>query len=718
MTEYKFKVSDMRCSACVSAVERAVKKVDGVKECKVLLADKSVIVYFENVTVDVIKEAVRKAGYTPKEEKKEKKLLKIVISAGILVVMMFLMCGEMFSFLPEKFNLYAYPVISCVLCLAVIFINFHYYTDGFKKLVKLHPNMSSLVAVGSIASFIYATVSMFIAFFAKNQEIREKYMKNMFFDSSAMIVVIVSIGKYLEERAIGKTRNAISELLALTPDEARLKTADGELTVKVDSLKIGDVIILKSGDRISADGIIVKGEIYADQSAITGESVPALLKEKDVARSGTIVTSGYAEVEITALGENTTIGRIIKLVSEAGADKVPIAHLADKVAGIFVPTVFLIALITFIVWSIIGSTEQAFNYGISVLVVSCPCALGLATPLAVMTATGVGASKNALIKNGAALEYLSKAKTVFFDKTGTITEGKFQVVEYFSEEDILGEIASVEKNSSHPIAKAICEYAEKQGKTLCEAEDFTSDTSKGVSGVVNGKSYKIGKSDYVGVTSGEIYEKYSSLYGSGVTALIVTQEGVAKAVIALSDKIRDGAENLMNRLKEENIATVMLTGDNQSTAERVANSCGISSYKANMMPEEKADEVKRATSEAPTVFVGDGVNDAVAMTMATVGVAVGSGTDVAIESADVIITSSDPSDLYSAIKLSKATVRNIKQNLFWAFFYNVIAIPVACGAFAWASIAFSPMIASVCMSLSSICVVLNALRLRKLKGKN
>lgn len=718
MTEYKFKVSDMRCSACVSAVERAVKKVNGVKECKVLLADKSVIVYYENVTIDEIKNAVKKAGYTPKEEKKERKLLKIVISAGILAVMMFLMFGEMLSFLPNKFNAYAYPIISCVLCLAVIFINFHYYTDGFKKLVKLHPNMSSLVAVGSIASFIYATVSMFIGFFAKNQEIREKYMKNMFFDSSAMIVVIVSIGKYLEERAIGKTRNAISELLALTPDEARLKTDDGEKTVKVDTLKIGDVIILKSGDRISADGEIVKGEIYADQSAITGESVPVSLKEGNIARGGTIVTGGYAEVRITALGENTTIGRIVKLVSEAGADKVPIAHLADKVAGIFVPTVFLIALITFIVWYFACSVEQAFNYGISVLVVSCPCALGLATPLAVMTATGVGATKNILIKNGASLEYLSKVKTAFFDKTGTITEGKFQVVEYYyAEEDILSEIASLEKNSSHPIASAICEYAEKQGKILCEAENFTSDTSKGVSGVVNGKSYKIGKSDYVSVASGEIYEKYASLHGSGVTALIVTQDGVAKAVIALSDKIRDGAENLMQKLKEENIATVMLTGDNQSTAERVASSCGISSYKANMMPEEKADEVKKATSEAPTVFVGDGVNDAVAMTMATVGVAVGSGTDVAIESADVIITSSDPSDLYSAIKLSKATVRNIKQNLFWAFFYNVIAIPVACGAFAWASIAFSPMIASVCMSLSSICVVLNALRLRKLKTR-
>lgn len=717
MTEYKFKVSDMRCSACVSAVERAVKKVDGVKEAKVLLADKSVIVYYDGVTIDEIKEAVRRAGYTPKEEKKERKLLKIIISAGILAVMMFLMFGEMFSFLPEKFNAYAYPIISCALCLVVIAINIRYYTDGFKKLVKLHPNMSSLVAVGSITSFIYATVSMFVSFFAKSQEVREKYMKNMFFDSSAMIVVIVSIGKYLEERAIGKTRNAISELLALTPDEARLKTDDGEKTVKVSVLNIGDVIILKSGDRISADGKIVKGGVYVDQSAITGESVPVRLKEGDVARGGTIVTSGYAEVEITALGENTSIGKIIKLVSEAGADKVPIAHLADKVAGIFVPTVFGIALVTFIVWCFAGSIEQAFNYGISVLVVSCPCALGLATPLAVMTATGVGATKNILIKNGASLEYLSKAKTVFFDKTGTITEGKFQVVEYYAEEDILSEIASLEKNSSHPIANAICEYAEKQNKVFYETENFVSDTSKGVRGRVNGKEYKIGKNDYVDVTSGEIYEKYASLHGSGVTALIVTQDGVAKAVIALSDKIREGAENLMQRLREENIATVMLTGDNQSTAERVANSCGISSYKANMMPEEKAEEVKEATAEASTVFVGDGVNDAVAMTMATVGVAVGSGTDVAIESADVIITSSDPSDLYSAIKLSKATVRNIKQNLFWAFFYNVIAIPVACGIFAWANVTFSPMIASVCMSLSSICVVLNALRLRKLKTK-
>lgn len=716
MTESKFKVADMRCSACVSSVEKAVKKVKGVKECKVALADKSVIVYYENCTIEQIKDSVKKAGYTPREEKKENKLLKIVISAGILVVMMFLMFGDMLSFLPHKFNMMVSPVISFTLCVAVIIINISYYTDGIKKIIKLHPNMSSLVAVGSLASFIYATVSGCIAMFSKNEALKHEYMKNMFFDSSAMIVVIVSIGKYLEERAIGKTRNAISGLLALTPDKAVILTEDGEeKEVEVSSLDKGQIFVLKSGDKICADGIIKKGEIFVDQSAITGESLPVKLGVGKVIRGGTIVVSGYCQAEITALGENTTIGKIIKLVSEAGADKVPIAHLADKVAGIFVPVVFLISLITFTLWAIFGSLEQGINYGVAVLVVSCPCALGLATPLAVMTATGVGASKNVLIKNGASLEYLSKTKYAFFDKTGTLTEGKFQVTDYYYTEDVLSEIASIEKNSSHPIAGAICDYALQNGKTLKEVENFVSVTSCGVQGVIDGKEYKIGKCDYVGVTEGEFYDRYKKSSGSGVTTLIATVNGEPKAVITLSDKIREGVKDVMKELADYGIKTVMLTGDNYSTAERVSHSCGISEFKAEMMPEDKAKVVEQATKNNVTTFVGDGINDAVAMTRATVGVAVGSGTDIAIDSADVIITSSDSKDLVQAVKISKATVRNIKQNLFWAFFYNVIAIPVACGLFSWAGFTFSPMIASVCMSLSSICVVLNALRLKRLK---
>ena len=715
MKKSKFDISGMSCSACSARVENKVNKLQSASANVNLLSNLLTVTFDEKkLTESDIIDAVESIGYGAKlhvdakvEEKKkiDFKLIKLIASVILLLPLMVVAMGHMFSLHIEPLTS---VIIQIVLTAIIISLNFKYFTSGFKGLFTLSPNMDSLIALGSAISVIYSFAVIFTT---------EHYIHNLYFESAAMILTFVSVGKYFESRSKKKTTDAISKMIELSPDTCIVKRNNIEAVIKTDDVIVNDIVIVKSGDKIPVDGVVINGNGYTDESALTGESMPLEKTINDNVYCGTILSSGYIEVKALKVKGDTTLSKIIALVEEASSSKAPIARIADTVSKFFVPTIIALSIITTIAWNFYqNSFATALSFGIAVLVISCPCALGLATPTAIMVSTGVAASNNILIKSSQALEILSHTKNVVFDKTGTITEGKPNIVDVqiardIPKDELIKIVASIEKMSQHPLAHAVVKYYGKN--EYYEVLNFENITSKGIKGEINGKVYKIGNRSYIDT---KIESKYLN---KGFTKLFVSENNELIGIIYISDKIKDSSYYAIKELNNLGINTYMLTGDNDEAAQYVKDQTGVTHMFSNLMPDDKERIVKELKESGTTVMVGDGINDSPALVSADVGIAIGAGTDIAIDSADVILTRSDLCDVLTAIKLSKATLRNIKQNLFWAFIYNVIFIPVAAGLLYPAlGIRLEPMYGTIAMSLSSICVVSNALRLKLFETEN
>ena len=713
--KYTFDVSGMSCSACSARVEKAVSKIDGVSSYNVNLLANSMTVSGD-VTSDEIITAVEKAGYGAKihenivvednKKKADKKLIKLVTSVVLLCVLMVIAMGHMFSL---HINSTLSVILQIILTGIIVALNFKYFTNGFSSLFKLSPNMDSLIALGSGASIIYSIVAIFTT---------TDYIHNLYFESAAMILTFVSVGKYFESRSKAKTTQAISKLVELSPDKTRVLRNDVETTVPTDEVVVSDIVIVKSGERISVDVEIVDGHGYADESSLTGESMPVIKYIGDKVFCGTILSNGYIKVRAEKIKGDTTLSKIIALVQEAASSKAPIAKTADVVSKFFVPTIILLSIITTIIWNVTTSDfATALSFGIAVLVISCPCALGLATPTAIMVATGVAANNSILIKSSQALEVLSKAKNIVFDKTGTITQGKPEVVDIvalseINPDELLKIAASIEKMSDHPLSRAV--VSSYKSDDYLYVEDFESVISKGLKGKINGDTYKIGSNSFANSDNIRV-----NLIKKGITKLYISKNDELIGLICVADKIKENSKFAIEQLNKMGINTFMLTGDNDDTAQYVKSITGVKNVYSELMPDDKEEIVRELKKSGVTVMVGDGINDSPALISADVGIAIGAGTDIAIDCADVILTKSDLKDVLTAVELSKKTLRNIKENLFWAFIYNLIFIPVAAGVFYNSlHIRMAPMYGTIAMSMSSICVVSNALRLKFFKPKN
>lgn len=726
----------MTCSACSSGIERAVGKLDGVTSCEVSLMGKSMTVDCdEELPEEAITATVKSLGYgiyregelpQSKEEKSgDKKLfIRFIISLCILVPLMYVSMGHMLgapipSFLnPHEGNAKWFALYQLVLSAAVIGVNYAFFKNGVFAVFKRVPNMDTLVALGSGVSFIYSavlTVFIFLDIDAMHNAM------NLHFESAAMILALVTVGKWLEEKSKKKTGSEIEKLLKLAPDTVTLEVDGEQKQIAVGEVKIGDVLVVKQGEYIPVDGRVVSGSSFVDKCAVTGESLPVEVTEGDYVTSAAIVKSGLIKIRAEKIGGETTLSKIIKMVKEAGASKAPIQKIADKIAGIFVPVVVIISIVTFLIWLIIDGgfvAEHSVTYAISVLVVSCPCALGLATPVAIMTAAGKGASLGVLYKDAESLQKVCDLNCVLLDKTATITEGKPRVTEVITFgcnlDRALKIACGIEKNSNHPLAKCVVEYA-KEGY---EVEKFEYLVGKGAIAYYEGQKYYLGNSRLVGKISDEVAKKVKELSEGGKTVIYLADDNSVLALIAIADTVKEGSAQAISMLKSRNLRIAMLTGDSKVTAKAVANGVGIDEYLAEVMPEDKLKAVENVQQAGGRVaMVGDGINDSPALKQSDVGIAMGSGTDVAIDSADIVLVSEDLRTLDTAFDLSRKTVRNIKQNLFWAFFYNVVMIPVAAGAFSALGFTFNPMIAAACMSLSSLFVVCNALRLLLYRNK-
>lgn len=726
----------MTCSACSSGIERAVGKLDGVTSCEVSLMGKSMTVDCdEELPEEAITATVKSLGYgiyregelpQSKEEKSgDKKLfIRFIISLCILVPLMYVSMGHMLgapipSFLnPHEGNAKWFALYQLVLSAAVIGVNYAFFKNGVFAVFKRVPNMDTLVALGSGVSFIYSavlTVFIFLDIDAMHNAM------NLHFESAAMILALVTVGKWLEEKSKKKTGSEIEKLLKLAPDTVTLEVDGEQKQIAVGEVKIGDVLVVKQGEYIPVDGRVVSGSSFVDKCAVTGESLPVEVTEGDYVTSAAIVKSGLIKIRAEKIGGETTLSKIIKMVKEAGASKAPIQKIADKIAGIFVPVVVIISIVTFLIWLIVDGgfvAEHSVTYAISVLVVSCPCALGLATPVAIMTAAGKGASLGVLYKDAESLQKVCDLNCVLLDKTATITEGKPRVTEVITfgcDLDRALKIAcGIEKNSNHPLAKCVVEYA-KEGY---EVEKFEYLVGKGAIAYYEGKKYYLGNSRLIGKISDEAAKKVKELSEGGKTVIYLADDNSVLALIAIADAVKEGSAQAISMLKSRNLRIAMLTGDSEVTAKAVANGVGIDEYLAEVMPEDKLKAVENVQQAGGRVaMVGDGINDSPALKQSDVGIAMGSGTDVAIDSADIVLVSEDLRTLDTAFDLSRKTVRNIKQNLFWAFFYNVVMIPVAAGVFSALGFTFNPMIAAACMSLSSLFVVCNALRLLLYRNK-
>lgn len=738
----KFQVTGMTCAACSARVEKVTKAVPGVEKAEVNLLAGTMMVEAENSAVaEKICKAVHDAGYgaaaageekktEPKPQNDELKEMKkrIIGSAVFLVILMYFTMGHMVGLpLPHWYhgteNAMVAVILQFLLTLPAVYLNRVYYTRGFKALWHRSPNMDSLIAVGSSAALIYGVAAMLRMAYAMghgDMATVERYSKNLYFESAAMILTLITLGKFLETRAKGKTGDAIRKLMDLSPKTA-LVLKDGALTeVPVEQVRVGDIIVVRSGGRIPVDGVVVKGRGSVDQSALTGESVPVEKKPGDTVAAATINTEGYLEFRAEKVGEDTTLAQIIHMVEEAGGSKAPIARLADKIAGVFVPVVMTIALLTFIVWMIAGEgLEFALTNAISVLVISCPCALGLATPVAIMVGTGRGAGLGVLFKNAEALENLHKIDTVVLDKTGTLTEGKPAVTDILpracGELELLQVAAALEQQSEHPFAKAILKRA--AAMPIPEASDFGTLPGRGVTAVVNGVRYYGGNAKLM-AEHGITVPEYRGITEAGKTPLhFASEAGEYLGAICAADVLKADSSSAVAEMQKLGLDVVMLTGDNQSTAQTIAAQAGITHVISDVLPGDKAGAVKQLQQEGHHVLmVGDGINDAPALVTADVGMAIGAGTDIAMESADVVLMSGSLQGVSDAVRLSKATIRNIKQNLFWAFFYNCLGIPIAAGAlFIPFGLQLSPMLGAAAMSFSSVFVVTNALRLRYFK---
>lgn len=740
----KFNVTGMTCSACSAHVEKAVSKLKGVNAVNVSLLTNSMTVDFDEgkLSAKAICAAVKKSGYGASlvGEQQEKvvvqqgtvTLARMLSSVILCVVLMYFSMGHMVglplpSFLSGYQNAVSLALVQLALCLPVWYINRQYFIVGFKRLFKRSPNMDSLIAVGATASACYAVAVTFVMSYALGKSdvaTVEKYCHLLYFESSSMILALVDLGKYFEGRSKLKTGDALTKLRKLAPDKAQLLDGDDEKEVDRKTLKAGDVVAVKAGMSFPADGKIVFGSCFADESSVSGESLPVEKQTDGFVIGGTVCVGGYVRVQITTVGQDSVLEKIIALVEEAGTSKAPIQRLADKISAIFVPTVMCISLVTFIVWLCVGyPVSDALNFAVSVLVISCPCALGLATPVAIMVATGKGAENGILIKNGEILERLADITQVVLDKTGTVTLGKPYVKDFstpYGEKEFFALVGGIEKQSEHPLGKAVVEQAERLEAECCKPTELVTLPGRGVVATVDGKRYAIGNKrlmDEQGVDPKDYTEKLNEYATRALTCLVVSCDGKYIGIIGVGDEIKPTSKDAITLLKAQNVKPVLLTGDNALAANAVCRELNVEEFYAEVLPDQKEQKVGELMRQGVTAMVGDGINDAPALTRADIGFAVANGSDIAVDSADVLLVKNDIRDVSTAIKLSRKTKRNIKQNLFWAFFYNAVGIPIAAGALSMAPInlTLSPMIAAAAMSLSSLFVVTNALRLRFFK---
>ncbi len=756
MNKKKFVITGMTCSACSAHVENSVKKLPGTDKVSVNLLTSTLTLEYDGEDEKIV-EAVQKAGYgaypadkagaddksrTVKESTaavaaaKEAKAMKtrLIISLVFMILLMYVAMGHMLgaplpSFLTGTANAVSYALVQLLLCAPILYVNRAYFVNGFSRLFKRAPNMDSLVAVGATASLVYGIFALFRMSYglgAGDTATVERYLHSLYFESSGMILALVTVGKYLETLSKKRTGDALGKLRKLVPEKALIVGEDGaERETESSALTPGEIIAVKAGMSVPADAEIIGGAAFVNESALTGESVPVEKGAGDKITGGTFVKSGYVKAKVTAVGGESVLAKIIALVEDAGAAKAPIAKIADKVSGIFVPAVMLIALATFIGWLAGGEdAEFALTAAVSVLVISCPCALGLATPVAVMVGTGKGAENGILVKSGEALETLSKVKYVVFDKTGTVTEGRPEVADITIREntdETIAAVAALEKKSEHPLGEAVVAYANEKGlKSVAEATEYSTLQGRGIKGKVGSDEYAVGNArlmEECGVQACEYENDLQEIAGRGHTPLLVAVNGKYAGAIGTFDKIKPDAKEAVAEIKKSGAKVYILTGDNPLTARAVGDAVGADEVIAGVLPDGKEKEIAKLAQKGKVAMVGDGINDAPALMRADVGIAIGSGSDIAVDSADVILMKDNVADVVTAMRLGARTIRNIKENLFWAFFYNALGIPVAAGVLYHTPLRLmlNPMIGALAMSLSSIFVVTNALRLKFFK---
>lgn len=750
----KFDVTGMTCSACSSRVEKCVSKLEGVKEVSVNLLTNSMQVEFNDAVIqeqgiiDAVvhagygasvqgkketssgKQKTREEGTDPVKEHLEYMKKRTIWSFIFLIPLMYVSMGHMIGlplpgFLHGTVNAVGFAMTQFLLCIPVIYINRAYYTKGFSTLFHGAPNMDTLIAVGSTASLVYGIFAIYLmghGLGVQDLELVNRYLHDLYFESAVMILALINIGKYLEARSKGKTSEAINKLMDLAPKTAFVERSGGVVEIPAEEIQIGDILQVKPGSSVPADGVVLEGTTSIDEAAITGESIPVQKMPGDQVIAATMNKTGFFRMKASKVGDDTTFSQIIHLVEDASASKAPIAKIADKIAGVFVPIVMTIALITAVVWILSGADfEFALSCAISVLVISCPCALGLATPVAIMVGTGKGAENGILIKSGEALEVTHNIQSVVLDKTGTITQGKPVVTDIYGVKtdstELLKIAAAMEKKSEHPLAEAVLAKAAEEDISLPEASEFSAVAGMGIEAVIEGKKYYAGNLRLMkekNISCAGIEDYLETLTGEGKTPLLFAAEKELLGVIGAADVVKPTSAQAIRELKKMGIQVIMLTGDNERTAKAIQRQLDIDTVIAEVLPQDKEREVaKLQESGRKVAMVGDGINDAPALARADVGIAIGAGTDVAIESADIVLMKNDLLDVVTAVGLSKAVIRNIKENLFWAFFYNVCGIPLAAGVFYTAfGLKLSPMFGAAAMSLSSLFVVSNALRLR------
>ena len=741
----QYNVTGMSCAACSARVEKAVSKVEGVTSCSVSLLTNSMGVK-GTASPDAIIDAVTKAGYgaslkggdTAQTASPDKSALedhdtpvlkkRLIASVGFLAVLMYVSMGHMMWTwpLPSFFNgnHIAMGLVQMLLTIIIMVINRKFFVSGFQSLLHRSPNMDTLVALGSGAAFVYSTYALFAMTDAQvkgNMDAVMNYMHEFYFESAAMILTLITVGKMLEAHSKGKTTDALKGLMDLSPKTAVLLRSGKEVTVPIEQVHKGDQFVVRPGESIPVDGVILEGASAVNESALTGESIPVDKAAGDSVSAATINQSGFLRCEATRVGEDTTLSQIIRMVSDAAATKAPIAKIADKVSGIFVPAVIAIAIVTIAVWLLVGQTVgYALARGISVLVISCPCALGLATPVAIMVGNGVGAKHGILFKTAVSLEEAGKVQIVALDKTGTITCGEPKVTdilpaENVTEQELLTLALALEQKSEHPLAKAILQYGEEQQLTASAVSDFQALPGNGLTGVLNGSKLCGGNYQCVAAVAAvpdEMQQQARTLAESGKTPLFFSRDNQLLGIIAVADVLKEESPEAIRQLQHMGIQVVMLTGDNEQTAKAIGKQAGVDHVIAGVLPDGKEAVIRKLAAQGKVAMVGDGINDAPALTRADIGIAIGAGTDVAIDAADIVLMKSRLTDVPAAIRLSRAALRNIHENLFWAFIYNIIGIPLAAGVwiplFGWK---LNPMFGAAAMSLSSFCVVTNALRL-------
>lgn len=748
-----YDIKGMHCSSCSSSIERAISKLDGVKEVNVNLLTNSMTVDHEvSITDRIIIDKVEKLGFSASVQGNENNIYidskenevddeiksmktRLIISFAFMLPLMYIAMGHMVGlpvpniFIGDK-NALIFALSQMFLTIPVMYVNRAYYENGFKALFRKNPNMDSLIALGSTAAFAYGVFVVFrlaYAFSYGQSEVVSHYSHALYFESAAMILALITLGKYLEAKSKAKSTDAIKKLMDLSPKKAIRLEGNKEVEVGIEDVNIGDILVVKAGTVIPTDGSVIKGRGSVDESAISGESIPVEVYENSKVIGSTLLKTGYIQIKAEKIGEDTSLAQIIQLVKDANATKAPISKLADKISGIFVPVVIIIAIVTTLIWAWLGyGFEMAFSMGISVLVISCPCALGLATPVSIMVGTGQGAKNGILIKSAEALEVLHEVDTIVLDKTGTITIGKPMLTDIisdkFDKKEFIKLAGSMESPSDHPLSLAISDYAKESNVEILDVDDFKNIDGRGIEVIIDDKKYYAGNLKLMNDKniSTELYiDRANDLSKQGKTVMYFADISGIIGIIGVADQVKASSEEAIDLFHKAGLETYMLTGDNEKTANAIANNLNLDEVIAEVLPQDKEEIIRNIQSQGKKVaMVGDGINDAPALARADVGIAIGAGTDVAIEAADLVLIKNSLIDVVNAIDLSRATIRNIKQNLFWAFFYNIILIPLAAGIlYKPFGISLNPMIASGAMSLSSIFVVTNALRLNTFKAK-